>query len=70
MADVIMFITGALLSVIWFGIGMMFGAAYARATDDRFTTPDGIITFNLNKLLEFEERRLDKQLEDNDRDNN
>ena len=42
----------------------MFGIAYARASDAKFTTPDGLITFDLNKLLEFEERRIDKQLEE------
>ena len=64
MTDIFAFIAGALLSILWFGLGAVFGAAYTRATDAKFTTPDGLITFDLNKLLEFEEQRLDKQLEE------
>lgn len=64
MTDILAFIAGALLSILWFGLGAVFGIAYARASDAKFTTPDGLITFDLNKLLEFEERRIDKQLEE------
>ena len=64
MTDIFAFMAGALLSILWFGIGAVFGTAYARATDAKFTTPDGLITFDLNKLLEFEEQRLDKQLKE------
>ena len=64
MTDIFAFIAGALLSILWFGLGAIFGAAYARATDAKFITPDGLITFDLNKLLEFAERRVDEQLEE------
>lgn len=64
MTDILAFIAGALLSILWFGLGAVFGIAYARASDAKFTTPDGLITFDLNKLLEFKERRIDKQLEE------
>ena len=64
MTDILAFIAGALLSILWFGLGVVFGIAYTRASDAKFTTPDGLITFDLNKLLEFEERRIDKQLEE------
>ena len=70
MTDIFAFIAGALLSILWFGIGAVFGVAYARATDAKFTTPDGLITFDLNKLLEFEDRRLDKQLEEQEAGHN
>ena len=70
MPDIFIFICGAILSMVFFMLGTFFGAAYVRMADAKFTTPDGLITFDLNKLLEFEERRLDKQLEEQEAGHN
>ena len=64
MPDIFIFICGATVAMVFFILGFLFGVAYTRATDAKFTTPDGLITFDLNKLLEFEEQRLDKQAEE------
>ena len=64
MSDIFIFICGAVTAMVFFMLGTFFGAAYVKMSEAKFTTPDGLITFDLNKLLEFEERRLDKQIEE------
>ena len=64
MSDIFIFICGALTAMIFFMLGTLFGAAYVKMSETKFTTPDGLITFDLNKLLELEEQRLDKQIEE------
>ena len=52
MTDILAFIAGALISCFWFITGAFFGAAYNRAVA-KFDTPDGIITFDLSKILKL-----------------
>ena len=52
MTDILAFIAGALISCFWFITGAFFGAAYNRAVA-KFDTPDGIITFDLNKIIKL-----------------
>ena len=52
MTDILAFIAGALISCFWFIVGAFFGAAYNRAVA-KFNTPDGIITFDLSKILKL-----------------
>ena len=60
MTDILAFIADALISCFWFIVGAFFGTAYNRAVA-KFDTPDGIITFDLSKIL-----KLDVKDEDED----
>lgn len=53
MTDILAFIAGALISCFWFITGAFFGAAYNRAVA-KFDTPDGIITFDLSKIIKLD----------------
>ena len=52
MTDILAFIAGALISCFWFITGAFFGAAYNRAVA-KLDTPDGIITFDLSKIIKL-----------------
>ena len=53
MTDILAFIAGALISCFWFITGAFFGAAYNRAVA-KLDTPDGIITFDLSKIIKLD----------------
>lgn len=63
MTDILAFIAGALISCFWFITGAFFGAAYNRAVA-KLDTPDGIITFDLSKIIKLDIKAEDLKNED------
>ena len=63
MTDILTFIAGALISCFWFIVGAFFGAAYNRAVA-KFDTLDGIITFDLSKIIKLDIKAEDLKNED------
>ena len=54
MTDILAFIAGAASSALFFVVGAFFGAAYHKATHEIIETPDGIITFDLSKIIKLD----------------
>ena len=52
MTDILAFIAGASSSALFFMLGAFFGAAYHKA-NATFTTPDGMLTFDLIQLAKI-----------------